>query len=369
MSSRTRFCAICLPLLFALSGCSADEPHEDTEPGKTSRKDASDDVGDQDDEAASDGSTKTRERDGGIRADDSCASIRQDAPAVRGAVDVVWLIDTSGSMWDDFAQIQQNLARFMQELDGSSADIRVVMVTGIDPAAGTALGGDGARYRFVASPVESRLLYSVALLTLPFYKDFLRPDAATHFVMVTDDEDRLSASEFRTEMERGLGHPFTLHAIASEDAGGRPCASAACGGVWLPLVCGAVAIGKAYNTLADQTGGGKLSICSDDWTSVITRLSEAVIAAVPLPCSYPLERASRSSFDSSRVQVVYTPEGADDEEFPKAKGEDQCDDARGWHFDDERSPTEVILCPAACEQVQQGGSIDIAFGCTPTTVI
>lgn len=354
--------------LVSALGCSTSEP-----PTRASVDERTGDDDSDADDARPTSSGSKKSSDGGTKSvgatSQACPSIRHDAPAARGAVDVVFLIDTSGSMWDDFAQIQKNLTSFTQSLESSHADIRVVMVTGSNPAAGSALGMDITRYRFVASPVESHMLYTIALLTLPTYRDFLRPDAATHFVMVTDDQDLLSAAIFRTEMEKALGRKFTVHAIASEEVDGRPCASAACGGVWLPLVCGAVAVGEAYNTLAEQTGGGKISICSDDWTSVLENLGDAVIAAVPLPCSYPLEAVAGNQADPERVQVVYTPEGGRDEEFPKADDEAQCGDAEGWHFDRAVDPRNVVLCPAACETVQKGGSIDIALGCRPTTVI
>ena len=304
----------------------------------------------------------------GRRDGEACASIRQDAPAGRAPIDVVWLIDTSGSMFDDILQITQNISSFMREFESSSADTRAVMITAVDPALGTPLGQDTQRYRFVPSVVESGMLYTVALFQLPRYRDFLRPGAATHFVMVTDDEDKIDADSFRTEMEKQLGHAFVLHAIASPNENGRPCANASCGGIWLPLACGAVAVGDNYNELADATAGEKISICTDDWGEILKRLSSAVIASA-LPCAYPLTEATSDDFDPARVQVVYTPEGGRDREFPKASSEKSCGEKPGWYYDDPASPTSVELCPAACTLVKQGGSIDIALGCPPTTVI
>ena len=346
------------------TSCAADDASGKATGRNVKTRDAGADVDGVDDDGDADGDRVSEERLGG----DACASIRQDAPAGRAPIDVVWLIDTSGSMFDDILQITQNISSFMKGFESSSADTRVAMITAADPALGTPLARDAERYRFVPSIVESGLLYTVALFQFESYKDFLRPGAATHFVMVTDDEDKIDAENFRAEMEKKLGHGFVLHAIASPNESGRPCANKSCGGIWLPLACGAVAVGDNYNELADATEGEKISICTDDWSEILKRLSSAVIASA-LPCTYPLADANSDTFDPARVQVVYTPEGGNDREFPKASSQASCGSKSGWHYDDADLPTSVELCPAACKLVQQGGSIDIALGCPPTTVI
>ena len=301
--------------------------------------------------------------------DDTCAAIREDAPAVRGAIDVVWIIDNSLSMIDEAARIAENLPRFLRSVQDSGADTRLAMITATDPAFGTPLAGERARYRWVPALVDSKVLYSVALFQLGAYRDFLRATAPLHFVMVTDDNDRIAASGFLDEMKRALGRDFTVHAIASESVNGRPCANPACGGIPIPLVCGAAAPGVAYTDAAARTGGESLSICVDDWTDVFTRLESAVIGSAPLPCTYPLSAASGDAFDPSRVQVVYTDERGRDEPLPRATSAASCGSQRAFHYDDATRPTELVLCPAACTAVQRGGSMDIAFGCESVPVL
>jgi hypothetical protein len=353
-------------LLFSCAACSADDAAGTPSGRSVKARDGGTDVREVAEGNDDRGDDEPRGDD--VPRDDACASIRRDAAPGRAPIDVVWLVDTSASMFDDIAQITQNIASFMKDFESSTADTRAVMITLADPAAGTALAADAARYRFVPSIVESGMLYTVALSRFDSYKDFLRPGAATHFVMVTDDEDRIGGEMFRAQMEQQLGHAFVLHAIASPNENGRPCANPSCGGAWLPLACGAVAVGDNYNTLADATAGEKISICTDDWGEIFTRLSSAVIASA-LPCAYPLADATSAAFDPERVQVVYTPEGKGDREFPKASSRSSCGTKPGWYYDDDSGPTSVELCPAACELVQQGGSIDIALGCPPTTVI
>jgi hypothetical protein len=355
----------------------ATEPGDDERDGGTNARDAARTDAKTPDKKPDSSTPKPVKPDDGV---DQCAAIRQDAPPATGGVDVIFLIDTSGSMLHAITQVQANMATFVQNFEGTAADTRVVVITGDDPARGSPVAGDTERYRFIRSGVDSKALFTVALTQFNAYKDFLRPGAATQFVMITDDNDIIPPPTFESEMEKLLGHSFTQHAIASENVNGQPCisetqkANPLCSiGFTIPAVCGAASIGDAYYKLADSTGGEKLSICKADWTDVFDRLRSAVIEAVPLPCAYPLSQASSAEFDPQKVQVVYTPaDGAnagEDQEFPKATSIDQCGSKVGWYYDNEANPTSIQLCPAACDAVAAGGSMDVAFGCEPRVFI
>ena len=47
----------------------------------------------------------------------------------------------------------------------------------------------------------------------PRYADFLRPEAALHFVIVTDDDSDLPAQDFKRELDRLLGRPYTVKLV------------------------------------------------------------------------------------------------------------------------------------------------------------
>lgn len=302
-----------------------------------------------------------------------CAGIRQDAPVASGGTDVIFLLDTSGSMLHAITQVSNNMAKFVQDFEAIH-NTRVTVITATDPAAGTDVANDRDRYLFIPSIVDSKVLFSTALSLFPRYKDFLRSDAATQFVMITDDNDLTAPSDFRREMEALLGHSFIEHAIASENVNGLPCTSEAqrwnplCVGP-IPAVCAAISIGVAYYDLADLTKGSTQSICKEDWTGVFDQLRAAVIEAVPLPCTYPLASASRPDFDPDKVQVLYTPGSGVDQEIGKVKDGASCGTKGGWYYDREDAPTAVQLCPTSCEAVAAGGSLDVAFGCKPLVVL
>jgi hypothetical protein len=52
--------------------------------------------------------------------------------------------------------------------------------------------------------------------------------------------------------------------------------------------------------------------------------------------------------------------------LPKKNDASACDPVSGgWYYDNNASPTKIILCPASCQMVQadQNGKVDILLGC------
>jgi hypothetical protein len=239
-------------------------------------------------------------------------------------------------------------------------DHHVVMVADTDVAGMTPLGQQPEHYRWVPAGVSSNNSLQVLLDTYAQYADFMRPEAPLHFVVVTDDNAFTPHAQFKTMMEGLAGKEFQFHSIASEDAPG-PCIGA-CG---LPLVCGAFAPGFEYYSLSDLTGGQKISICTADWSQVFGPLKEAVIASAPLPCDYAIPPPpTGETLDPAKVNMDFIPQGATEAmTLPRAGGEAECGDNVAWFYDDPQAPTELRLCPAACESAMGGGTVNIAFGC------
>jgi hypothetical protein len=70
--------------------------------------------------------------------------------------------------------------------------------------------------------------------------------------------------------------------------------------------------------------------------------------------------------DYARVNVNYTPGGGGAVvPFGKVADADACMDLEGWYYDDPSTPTRIILCDAACEQVNadSGAQLSIVLGC------
>jgi hypothetical protein len=311
--------------------------------------------------------------DSAVDAEVKCAAIRDKAPVAQG-VDVIFVVDSSGTMLHALGQLQANIADFVDEFAAAGKDIRVVMITALDPAGDSPVARDQDKYLFLQANVVGGLLFQSAIDQFANYESFLRPTAAVQFVMITSSNDVMSASSFQTAMKSLLGgKDFTQHAIASPSVNGLPCISES--QAWNPLcafpipaICAALAVGRTYNTLAEQTGGEQLSVCKDDWGDLFATLKESVIAATPLPCNFLLPKQMKK-IDPEKVSMFYTT-GSDPElEVPRAADVRQCEDRVGWYYDDPFAPTVVQLCPAACETVAAGGSVEIAFGCAPPMLL
>jgi hypothetical protein len=303
----------------------------------------------------------------GMEMGEECAAITRMADVMLGPVDIVWIIDGSGSMLDETAAVQQNITNFANMIAMAGIDHHVVMLATGDVAAPTPLGMDPAHYLYVPAAVDSHNALQLLLDLQPQYATFLRAEAALHFIVVSDDESFVTATDFQTRMEMLVGKKFTFHAVASESVNGGPCIGA-CG---LPLICGGFAPGVQYYALADATGGQKISICTADWSMVFGPLQEAVIASAPLPCDYPIpEPPDGETLDPEKVNLEFTAPGAMQAQvFPHAAGEDQCGENLAWFYDDPDAPTQIQMCPAACTQIGAGGTVQIQLGCETVPLV
>jgi hypothetical protein len=309
-------------------------------------------------------------------AGEGCSTVHVKSELKRIPVDVIWAIDSSGSMGGEQRRVKDNLGRFAQAFSTAEVDAHVVIVNKCDIAQETALRGS-ASYLWVDETISSRNALDKLLKSFDRWQGQLRATAATHVIVVSDDNAALSADEFRTQLTAKLQHPFVLHAIASEDVGrGEPCqamncseAEGACGG-WVSLTpCKAAQPGLVYFELAQQTGGEQISICQDDWGDVFTRLERALVAASALPCRFrlPTPPAGRS-LEPNLVRLDYTPPGESTGPLRRASQATACGSERGWYFDQAAAPSEILLCPAACEAAKLGGELSIALVCSEAEV-
>lgn len=309
-------------------------------------------------------------------------------PAADPRVDIVWVVDASGSMLDEQIKIGKNLAAFADAITSANIDVRIVMmttsaaipvicpVTSPDPLAGTALETD-PRYQFIETRVDSNNPLDIAVNNFAAYSGFLRPGAKTHFVFVTDDESLYRglvtpderANAFVSDMRGLLGQDFIVHTVSSD--GPAPCGDPNCMPdvntgicVFVMLGCGASAPGTTYYTLASMTSGLSASICESDWSVIFQPLTEAIIASAPLPCSYDIPPPpSGDTLDPSKVNVRWqAPNAAAEMVFGKVADPSACGDQLGWHYDG-APPNQILLCPATCSALASGGTLSIEFGC------
>jgi hypothetical protein len=288
--------------------------------------------------------------DGGAK---GCGSVKQASEARKPAVDVVWILDGSGSMAPHALAVGDNMLRFMDGVRMSGADINVVMLTGVAFGLILQTAITDTNYHWVYAEVQSHDAFAWTVNSYDSYKQFLRPGAPTHFIVVTDDSSDMPATQFVPMMTAKHGRPFYFHAVAAD-------------GLLSGGACAGSGPGTEYFNAAMTTKGDQISLCAD-WAANFKKLQGSVIASAPLPCEYPIPPAPNGqALDPKAVQVLFTPSGGAQQELAKATTSAQCGDNLGWYYDDNLAPKHVLMCPRACELAKAGGGIEIGFGCAPS---
>ncbi len=303
-------------------------------------------------------------RDAGFN---SCVGTPYEAEEAFAPVDIIWVVDTSGSMSNEAERVQENMANFASAIGAVGIDWRVVMISTQDYVNVPASLAMDPRYRLIDRPVNSNEPMQALLDEFPRYQDFLRRTALTHFVAVTDDESSLDWMSFRSMMMANLGHGFIFHTISSEEVPGAFNGACSNGGGFPPD--GAAEAGIQYWRMAQATGGLTLSICTpaSEWVRLFDLLTAAIAVPIMIPCEFDLpEPPAGEMLDFGRVNIRYTPDSGDSQIYPYVGSDDGADCTNGgWYYDDPRAPTRIILCPSSCNEVTGtgGGRVDVELGC------
>ena len=240
-------------------------------------------------------------------------------------VDVLWIVDDSGTMSEEQELLAGNFSAFAEVLLRSDADFHVgVTTTDIDAEAGALVGeyltadtvdieatfaAQAADLGISGSRDEQPLEAARMALTDPVASDanagFLREGADLQVVVVTDEDDhsREDVSVYLSALDTVKGDaPWALSAIAGNAPDG--CHSAVADAQVATRVLDAV----------EQSGGTFASICATDFSPIMTSLALT---------------ASRLSdtFYLSRMPVLSTLEVRVDDVLIKERATD------GWQYD------------------------------------
>ncbi len=270
-------------------------------------------------------------------------------------IDIIWVIDSSGSMLDDLERMRANVEIFWDAMLGSEADFRVVFIT---PRLDAPQPPPGLFRRYRAIDYNVGSWEPLVALTSNFdaYDDFIRPDARTHFIAVTDDDSlAMEAEDFRRTMTELLGHDFTFHAVASERT--MPTLSNPLG-VCFTESSAAARPGRRYYELADATDGLKLSICQEDWSILYDQLTEVIAIPIPIRCAY-IVGDDRVEVDPETLRVRYTDPAGEETFLPRTEESEDCE---GFFYLEDRR--RVVLCDRTCDDINADrGRIDLEVGC------
>jgi hypothetical protein len=318
---------------------------------------------------------------------DECTGTSAEATSQKQPADVIVVVDTSGSMSEEAAQVQQNLNEFVDVILGSGIDTHVVLIADAsvcipaDLGSGLCEGQDTnlPSYLHVLQTVASTDALSLILATYPQWEDVLRPDATKTFLVVSDDNSAMSAADFTQQLlaldpPTFEGFKFTAIVAYSDPLdcfgfscpqNGNPCCYSE-GGIGCQSY--AAESGTVYHQLVGQTQGVGGDLCSQQFDPIFAELAEGVIVSSQLSCEYPIPPPpDGETLDPTEVNVRFTPsEGAEPIDIPYVEGGlEACGPAGGWTYDDPANPTTILVCPASCEALQAsvGGRVDVVFGC------
>ncbi len=331
-------------------------------------------------------SSNTGSSSSGIEADASCASVSSEAQAQLQPADIIIAVDTSGSMSEEIAQVQQNLNKFAQIITASGIDVHVVLIADASMCIPATLGSGSCNgmdeklpnYRHVVQTVNSTDGLQVILNTYPNWKDVLRPNATKTIAIVSDDDSDLGATAFVNQLTTldptFAGFKFdAIVSFESPDACAftcffncAACVNSCCNKAQLCTPISA-AEGKVYKQLVQQTGGVIGNLCIQNFDPVFQDMAKAVVTDAKISCEYAIPTPpDGQTIDPTLINVVHTSGGGTKNTiYNVPTGEMGCGMTGGWYFDNQAAPTKIIVCSNTCTALQSdmGGKVEVLFGC------
>lgn len=352
-----------------------------------------------------------------ISADAACAAVASEATVEKLPVDIIWMVDNSSSMEPAVTAVRSGLNAFAALIASKNLDYKVIMLSLRDkatkitfnggtrypvcipePLAGDANCGNGARFFQSSLDIYSTQPLEQFLGTLgqtagyqpgdskgsEAWKQELRPNATKTIVVVTDDNARLSATQFETFA--GGKNPFNSLTLPPGIL------DASWGGLFDGYIFSAIygwgsdvdpsvrctysdgtmsaSAGLTYTTLVQKTKGVRAKICDGSavWAPFFDSVAQAVYAGAKLNCELAMPTPPEGTIDPTLVNVALV-SGGMSTYVPGVANAAACGVDGGWYYDDPVMPQKVILCKASCDEAQamvgpdKPGKIDVLFGC------
>ena len=347
---------------------------------------------------------------------ESCATQQADAKVTRLPVDIIVVIDNSGSMQDEIDAVSRNInVNFANVLQSSGVDYRVILIsrhakkgreTSICVTAPLSANAtcpptpDEPAFsdRFYQYSLKVDSLNSLELITTTYdaskpdefklapmgWSAWLRPTASKVFLEITDDNSTtMSSADFDTKLlalspasfGTAAHRKYTFHSIIG--IGEKPTPTDA----WLPsepiqtsLCTGngdtVENAGPAYQELSILTGGLRFPLCQfNAFDTVFESIANDVASHAGIACEFAIPPAPADrELDLSKVAVSYDAgDGSPSKTYGQAMSAADCvPDA----FYIDASTQTIELCPDACAAAQTGlkPSINVLFTCADTYV-
>lgn len=311
-----------------------------------------------------------------------CAAVSETAQNEFLPVDIIFAIDTSGSMNDEKNFVQQNMNIFSQQIFLANIDYHVIMIaegSPDGPCINVPLGSGSCpndskppEYEHIFEGVGSTNALAKILSTQPQWAPSIRPGSIKHLVVVSDDNSSMGAAAF-DQAFKDIDpdyEDYFFHAIVAFTApdpfecfiGANCCLSL------IPL---AADVGSVYLELVNLTGGVAGDLCDQQFGPVFNQIAQSVLGNTPLACEWDIpDPPEGETFDPTKVNVELHLDGQDQSVY-YVDNEAACAGGDGWYYyPDIGNPQTIRICPATCAKVQSANqaSVDILFGCATIPV-
>lgn len=311
----------------------------------------------------------------------ACQAVSAAAQPVFEDADIIFAVDTSGSMGDESEFVKQNLNAFSTQISGSGIDARVIMLAErpldffplpcggpipcppgicIDPPLGSGncpADDNPPAYHHPTSDIGSTDALTQIVDLYGSYGNVLRANTNKYIVIITDDnaqapniDDATTFLNTFTALDPAKLSGVTVHAIYCFDGNGD-----------------CVQKGQAYEDLVNLTGGIHGNLALQDFQPIFNAVANNVIANGQIPCEFNIPAPPMGeTLDPNRVNVVFTDGNGNQTSILQVPNQASCSSTNGgWYYDVPSAPTKVLLCPASCTVVQADdmGKVDVLFGC------
>lgn len=338
--------------------------------------------------------------------DQACGESGEEAEEVKKPIDIIFAIDTSGSMSEEIDAVESNInSDFANIIQASGVDYQVIMLANKDEVCiGQPLGsgdcGDGAATDtsvFKHIDAEDGTASEQTMDTFLDYYDsesetydqYLRQDSIKIFVAISDENEQPSweggtrtpsdpeaaAREFDTRLlNKSQTHfgtssdrNYVYHSIVGleEKASnpneayppGDPIVSSNCPTSWTSEDYGPVS-----QWASKITGGLRYPVCrTDNYDAIFNEIADGVVDLSEIACTLEFPDVPDGKFvDEEAVALQWTPQGGDTELLTRVDSETDCSPG---HFYVENGA--INLCPDDCDTISNSsdGELEIFTDC------
>jgi len=353
---------------------------------------------------------------GQVNADDACVVNTAEAEFVEQPVDIILMLDNSGSMADELQAVEDNLnVNFASILAGSGVDYRVILLSrhrrdsrdgseeastsvcvttplsALDDCTAAPEPAFSERFFQYSTKLESADSFDVMLDTYlaPFddedqfdhapngWSEWLRPGAKKVFLELTDDNEDMTAAELTRQLTTmapqhfgsdPANPTFVFHSIIgiaektpATDAylPSEPIQTGICTGNGNQVENA----GPTYQELSRLTGGLRFPLCEFDAYDVVFRtIAQDVVQTSTIACDFEIPPPPQGlQLDLANVAIQYDPgDGGTPLQFGQAPSASACQ-ADAFYIANER----LNLCPETCAGIRRDprANVSVLFTC------